>query len=577
MVQLSLCLPLLLTCLTGTTASEGAQSKTANYGPSFVEITGVSIVTVGIPYAFQCSATCSPACTFSWTRGNQTAQGPELRLELQVRVQPQVLICVALNPATGESVTVKKTLQVTEGPSDIIISGPDMLSNGQSSTFTCLADCYPSCLYTWTVGSEGQSTGVTSEGSSLTITPPSDAMSEKLTCQAQNSVSHLFISKTTSVWVATGPDDISISNQAGSNTVILGSTYKFFCIVYCTPSCNYTWTYNGHTYPGDQIQVPILHKGDKRKVMSKLVFTISDYTHTENLTCKAQNTISGLTIVTTATLTVIDPISVQPVSSTLPVAGQVYSLHCVGSQNPASILWTKDAVPLPVSSRVSLSLQNTTLSFSPLQQSDGGLYQCVVSQGGQSLKGIGYQLNVYYGPVDVAIVRPEIGPVGPELYVSPGSTTGLLCSSECYPNCSYTWIYNGKPVALKAAFSLTSGTPVQGGPLTCVANNPVTKENSSSETMVIPIDGPSNVTISGPRSLDVGVKATFRCSAQCSPSCSFTWTVYGHTMTGSTVDVTVSRYVPTESLSCEAHNSVTGRTASVNETLSVSDPHWCGC
>ena len=88
--------------------------------------------------------------------------------------------------------------------------------------------------------------------------------------------------------------------------------------------------------------------------------------------------------------------------------------------------------------------------------------------------------------------------------------------------------------------------------------------------MVPFLDGPSNVTISGPRSLDVGVKATFRCSAQCSPSCSFTWTVYGHTMTGSTVDVTVSRYVPTESLSCEAHNSVTGRTASVNETLSVS-------
>ncbi|XP_062339631.1 hemicentin-1-like [Osmerus eperlanus] len=531
-------------------------------GPSYVEITGVSVATVGIPYAFQCSAKCSPACIFSWTRGDQTAQGPELRLQLQVRVPPQVLICVVLNPATGNLVTVKKTLQVTEGPSNIVISGPGMLSNGQSSTFTCSADCYPSCLYTWTTGSEGQSTGVTSQGSSLTITPPSDAMSETLTCQAKDSASHLFISKTTSVWVATGPDDISISNQAGSNTVILGSTYKFFCIVYCTPSCNYTWTYNGHTYPGDQIQVPILHKGDKRKVMSKLVITVSDYTHTENLTCEAQNTVSGLTVITTTTLTVI---------------GQVYSLQCVGSQNPASILWTKDGVPLPVSSRVSLSLQDTTLSFSPLQQSDGGLYQCVVSQGGQSLKGIGYQLNVYYGPVDVAIVRPETGPVGPELYVLPGSTTTLLCSSECDPDCSYTWIYNGKLVALNAAFSLTSGTPLQGGPLTCVAYNPVTKEHSSSETMVIPIDGPSDVTISGPRSLDVGVKATFRCSAQCSPSCSFKWTVYGRTMTGSTVDVTVSRYVPTESLSCEAHNSLTGRTASVNETLSVSDPHWCGC
>lgn len=90
-------------------------------------------------------------------------------------------------------------------------------------------------------------------------------------------------------------------------------------------------------------------------------------------------------------------------------------------------------------------------------------------------------------------------------------------------------------------------------------------------------DGPSNVTISGPDALEVGVKASFKCTAHCSPSCSYTWNVYGRTMQGSVVDITVNRYVATESFSCEAHNTVTGKTATSNETLSVTGTLklWC--
>lgn len=89
-----------------------------------------------------------------------------------------------------------------------------------------------------------------------------------------------------------------------------------------------------------------------------------------------------------------DPISVQPASQNKPLAHQPFSLQCVGSQNPASILWFKNGLPIAVSGRVSLSPNNITMSFSPLLQSDGGLYQCIVSQGGAPIKGVGYQLNV---------------------------------------------------------------------------------------------------------------------------------------------------------------------------------------
>lgn len=76
--------------------------------------------------------------------------------------------------------------------------------------------------------------------------------------------------------------------------------------------------------------------------------------------------------------------------------------------------------------------------------------------------------------------------------------------------------------------------------------------------------------ISGPDALEIGVTASFTCSADCTPSCNFTWTLYGKPMTGSVIDITVNRYVPKESISCQAENTITGKTAVVNETLSVS-------
>lgn len=83
-------------------------------------------------------------------------------------------------------------------------------------------------------------------------------------------------------------------------------------------------------------------------------------------------------------------------------------------------------------------------------------------------------------------------------------------------------------------------------------------------------EGPTNVVISGPVSLEIGETATFTCSAECIPSCSFTWTLYGKTVTGSSIDITVNSHISKEFISCQAENTVTRMTATVNETLSVS-------
>lgn len=89
-----------------------------------------------------------------------------------------------------------------------------------------------------------------------------------------------------------------------------------------------------------------------------------------------------------------DPFSVRPASPAPPVAGKPFSLQCVGSENPASITWLRNKRPMPASERVHFSPDNTTMTFSPLLQADGGLYQCVVAEGGTPMQSVGYEMQV---------------------------------------------------------------------------------------------------------------------------------------------------------------------------------------
>ncbi|XP_022605296.1 hemicentin-1-like isoform X1 [Seriola dumerili] len=540
-----------------------------NYGPSSVVISEVDIVTVGKLYVFQCSASCYPTCKFTWTCGNVTSWGPELSLQVGELHPTQNLTCTAVNPATGMSVTAQKTLQVTAGPSNVQISGPAFMTAGVASNFTCSADCYPSCSYTWTVAS-GEENLSTAKGNTISVTPPpGTVISETLVCKAEDTVTLLSSSSSLHLWVA------SLSNVTitGDSTVSIGKQYTFICSATCIPSCTFTLTYMGKTYERSELQI-----------------IASDFSITEPLTCVVTNTVSNATLTTTKNLTVIDPFSVRPTSQGLPVAGESFSLQCAGSQNPASITWLKNKHPVLASERVRFSPDNTTMSFSPLLRADGGLYQCLVLEDGNHdhnnksrqesrtpILSVGYLMHVNYGPDEVQIVKRSKGPVGEEMVVLTGSTTELQCLTDCFPVCSITWFYHDKFLSTNASILFTPVTPPYKAALTCVAFNSVTKENRTAETVVVVPEGPKNVVISGPDSLEIGVPASFTCSAECTPSCSFTWTVYGKNVTGSVIDISVNRHVSEESISCRAENTFTGKTAMISETLGVSDPHWCGC
>ncbi|XP_034719375.1 hemicentin-2-like isoform X2 [Etheostoma cragini] len=568
----SACLLLFLTCLAGFSASETENSGTMgdiSYGPSSLEIDGVDVVTVGIPYGFQCMAECYPDCRYSWIRGDEITQGPELSLQLLQIVSTQTLTCTVVNPETGRSASVQKTLQVTAGPSNVQISGPAFLTAGVASNFTCSADCYPSCSYSWIFDREWERFSTT-QGNTISVTPPAGFVgSDTLICKAQDTASNHYIYRALQLQVAS----LFNINIAGASAVAIGKMYTFTCYATCSPSCVFTWTFMGTTYEGDQLQI-----------------TISDYSKTGTLTCEATNNISHATISATKNLTVIDPFSVRPGSQALPVAGGPFSLQCVGPQDPASITWFKNEWQMTVSNRVHFSPDNTTMTFTSLLREDDGVYKCLVVEtgnlttnplvaleGGTPILSFGYLMQVNYGPDEVLIVKPDKQSVGEMMFTQPGSTTELQCSTDCFPACSINWFYRGSLLATNASILFTPVTPPYENTLTCIALNPVTKKNRTAETTVVVPDGPRNVIIKGPDTLEIGVTASFTCSAECTPSCSFKWTLYGKTVTGSGIDITVNRQVSEEPISCQAENTFTGKTVIVHQTLSVSDPHWCGC
>lgn len=89
-----------------------------------------------------------------------------------------------------------------------------------------------------------------------------------------------------------------------------------------------------------------------------------------------------------------DPISVRPTSEARPVSGRPFSLMCVGAKNMGSVSWQKNGHAITTSENVHLSSDGLTLAFSRLEQADSGLYECLVSEGGEPLRSLGHNMTV---------------------------------------------------------------------------------------------------------------------------------------------------------------------------------------
>lgn len=81
--------------------------------------------------------------------------------------------------------------------------------------------------------------------------------------------------------------------------------------------------------------------------------------------------------------------------------------------------------------------------------------------------------------------------------------------------------------------------------------------------------GPSEVHIIGPESVAVGFKSMFQCIAKCTPACDYHWTIDGHTVHGSEMEMTVEQHVKPEKIMCHAQNTVSTHFEVVTKSVKV--------
>lgn len=245
-----------------------------------VVIRGPDYATVGVPSSVDCVSSC-PSCTYSMSVDGQAAhgQGNVLAFTLNMWVETLTVTCAVTNDTTGVTARTVKKMQVLVGPTNVSITGSELISPSVSYTFSCHAYCRPSCSYAWKID-----TGpwVSSQGNVISVTPKETDLSKTLICKATNTVSGLFVAATHNIVVISGPSDIQIK---GPDVVEVGEKTKYVCTAECRPSCRYVSSVDSQSMRGNTVEVTVEHPSE--------VYTIK---------CEAQNTASRKTVAASKTV-----------------------------------------------------------------------------------------------------------------------------------------------------------------------------------------------------------------------------------------------------------------------------------
>ncbi|XP_052803510.1 contactin-2-like, partial [Mya arenaria] len=230
------------------------------YGPDNVSLSPSTtdyMVTEGDNLAaITCSATCNPACTYTWSRSGVTVSSTDTLVLSEIeRRDGGSYICMARNP---ESSVLKNgpvvSINVTYGPEKVLISpatGFYTLTEGDNLVIKCSATCSPPCTYTWS-GSIDPWTipWVTlSYKATLNIGQIKRLDAGSYICAARNSISSVPAhGELVSVLVRYGPDNVFINPSQTSYTMTEGHMVGAIkCFTTCNPSCEYTWSRSGRT------------------------------------------------------------------------------------------------------------------------------------------------------------------------------------------------------------------------------------------------------------------------------------------------------------------------------------------
>ncbi|KAM9033488.1 carcinoembryonic antigen-related cell adhesion molecule 6 [Sarcophilus harrisii] len=171
--------------------------------------------------------------------------------------------------------------------------------------------------------------------------------------------------------------------------------------------------------------------------------------------------------------------------------------ECFTKDVDITILWYLNNQPLPLSKRLSLSMNNKTLTLRQTRRKDSGLYQCEVWNQISAQSSDHITLTVNYGPEQVKITQDPGSDEVHSIQVSANSTLTLSCKANSYPPAQYDWLFNNS-VLLRNKDKLTlQGSSLVPGHYTCTAWNSLLKQGLSSVVYIETLMKPSVTLLSG--------------------------------------------------------------------------------
>ncbi|XP_077065978.1 carcinoembryonic antigen-related cell adhesion molecule 1 [Siphateles boraxobius] len=441
-----------------------AYNLMVNYGPINTTASGPNVAKVGSNVTFSCSSVSRPQSQYSWYFSDSKVADEPVYVTAALRQNNSgQYTCMAFNNITGISSNASVQLTVLAPVTNVMVNMEDQQPIfNQSFTLTCTASGDVEHIQWMKNGmflSPENGITLSNDNSILTFQNLSLNDDGHYQCEASNAVSN-STSNAYDLMVNYGP-----WNQKVEGPLIagIGSSVTFNCTAVSRPQSQYIWYHNSSKVGDGPVYVT----------------TVLSLNDSGQYTCMAFNNITGSSSNASVQLTLKYPVSdvIVNAGSQHPIFNQSFTLTCTASGDVEHIQWMKNGMFLSPENGITLSNDNSTLTFQNLSLNDDGHYQCEASNAVSNSTSNAYDLMVNYGPWNQKVEGPLIAGIG--------SNVTFNCTAVSRPQSQYIWYHNSSkvgdgPVYVTSALSLNDS-----GQYTCMAFNNITGSSNASVQLTV--------------------------------------------------------------------------------------------
>ncbi|XP_051845407.1 carcinoembryonic antigen-related cell adhesion molecule 1-like isoform X6 [Antechinus flavipes] len=376
---------------------------------------------------------------------------------------------VLIVDSQGNIIVAQGHLTVYEPLSKPLINSTNMapVENKDNVSLTCQSEVQD-VTYQWFItrsSPAGDRTVLSPDNKTLAIMKVTREDQGPYKCEIRNPVS--FSESEFTLNITYGPDTPIIFSRIPHYPV--GATIELNCSAESNPPAQFIWLFDG-------IQMTS---------SSKLSIANVSLNHTGTYTCKASNSVTGLSSSKDINITVSERTTKPNLTAnrTNVMEDETSAFTCGTEQAGVNLLWFFRNKSLILNERMNLSMNNQTLTILPVKREDAGSYHCEIQNPISFNTSDPIILTVNYGPDNIMFVpTPEEGKI--EVPFSDPLT--LECHVESYPPAHYIWQVNGT-VNLdlsNSTYVIKNATWGDSGTYTCQAKNNVTNLSVSKSVTV---------------------------------------------------------------------------------------------